>query len=151
VDEEAGQIGVMSKMEALNLAHEKEADLILVAPNANPPVAKIIIFAKFKYQQQQKEASGRKKAKAVDIKEIRFTPFIAEGDYNQRIKRVRQFLEDGDKVRLTVKFVGRQITRKDFGDKLLNKAVSELSDIATVEFPHRLMGKLLYTQLQRKK
>lgn len=138
----------MSKSDALRKAYEEETDVVLVGPNANPPVAKLIDFAKFRYQEQQKEASGRKKAKTVDIKEIRFTPFIAEGDYAQRVKRARAFLEDKDKVRLTVKFVGRQITRKDFGDKILNKAISDLADSSTVEFPPRLQGKLLFTQLQ---
>ena len=150
VDEEAKQIGVLSKEEALQKAIEAGLDLVVVAPEANPPVAKIINFAKFRYQQKQKDSSGRKKA-SVDIKEIRFTPFIAEGDYNQRIKKATKFLEGGDKVRLTVKFVGRQITRKEFGEKLLNKAMEELEEISSVEFPPRLHGKLLFTQLQPRK
>lgn len=151
VAEDAKQIGVMKKEDALRLAIEQDKDLIIVAPNANPPVAKIIGFAKFKYQEQQKDASGRKSARSVDIKEIRFTPFIADGDYQQRIKKAQKFLGAGDKVRLTVKFVGRQITRKEFGEKLLNRALGELSDVSTIEFHPRLQGKLLFTQLQPKK
>ncbi|MFC1653522.1 translation initiation factor IF-3 [Patescibacteria group bacterium] len=148
VDQDGGQVGVLKKQEALNRAREAGLDLVVVAEKAKPPVAKIVEFAKFKYQQQQKEAAGRKKAKTVDIKEVRFTPFIAEGDYNQRIKKARKFLEGRDKVRLTVKFVGRQITRKEFGKNLLEKAVAELEDIAKVEFAPRLQGKLYFTQLQ---
>lgn len=123
-------------------------DLIVVAENAKPPVAKIVAFAKFKYQQQQKESLGKKKSKTVEIKEVRFTPFIADGDYQQRVKKARKFLEGGDKVRLTVKFVGRQITRKEFGQNLLTKAIEDLGDICSVEFAPKLQGKLLFTQLQ---
>lgn len=151
VGEDAGLIGILTKEEAIKKAQEAGVDLVLVAPNAQPPVAKIIDFAKFKYQQKQKDQSGRKKAKGIDIKEILFTPFIAEGDYSTRIKKAREFLEDKDKVRLNVKFTGRQITRKDFGEKILNRAVEELSDLATVEFAPRLQGKIMFTQLQPKK
>jgi translation initiation factor IF-3 len=151
VDENATQIGVLTKQEALDRARAQGLDLVLVAPKANPPVAKIINFAKFRYQQKQKDLAGRKKSKSVGIKEIRFTPFIAENDFNQRIKKAQKFLEDGDKVRLTVKFVGRQITRKDFGERVLNKAISQLSDFSTTEFEPRLQGKLYFTQLQPKK
>lgn len=148
IGENGEQIGILKKEEALDRAKAAGLDLVVVAENAKPPVAKIIEFVKFRYQQKQKDALGRKKAKSVEIKEIRFTPFIAEGDYNQRIIKARKFLEGRDKVRLTVKFVGRQITRKQFGERLLEKAITELGDIAKVEFNPRLQGKLLYTQLQ---
>jgi translation initiation factor IF-3 len=148
VDEEGEQIGILKKEDALDRAREAGLDLVVVSEKAKPPVAKIIEFAKFRYQQKQKAAAGRKKAKSVEIKEIRFTPFIADGDYNQRIIKARKFIEGRDKVRLTVKFVGRQITRKEFGYKLLERAIEELSDIAKVEFQPRLQGKLLFTQLQ---
>lgn len=143
VDEQAAQIGVMTKDTALAKAHELGLDLVLVAPNAQPPVAKIIDFAKFKYLEKQKNASGSKRVKKQDIKEIYFTPFIAEGDFNTRIKRSIEFLEDGDKVQLVVKFTGRQITRKDFGDSVLRKATDALSDYSTVEREPSLHGKLL--------
>lgn len=148
VDDKGVQLGVISKDEAVRKAREAGLDLVLVAPNAKTPVAKIVNFAKFKYQQKQKDASGRKKSKMVDIKEIRFTPFIAEGDYSQRMKKAKKFLEEGDKVRLTVKFVGRQITRKEFGENLLKKAMGELEEMSSVEFHPRLHGKLLFAQLQ---
>lgn len=138
----------MTTSDALKKAKEAQLDLVVVAPRVNPPVAKIIDFSKFKYQQKQRDLAGRKKARSVDIKEIRFTPFIAEGDYAQRVKKARKFLTLGDKVRFTVKFVGRQITRKEFGFKLLEKAVEEVADISTIEFKPRLNGKLLFTQVQ---
>ena len=118
-----------------------------VAPKADPPVAKIVDFAKFKYLQKQKNSSRGKKTKSQDIKEIRFTPFIAENDYNIRIQRATEFIEDGDKVKLVVKFVGRQITRKDFGKNLLSKAISALSELATVEREPSFKGKQLIATL----
>jgi len=151
VDETGHQIGVISKSEALAQAEAEEKDLVLVNPAAKPPVAKIITFSKFKYQLQQKESDSKKSSKNVEIKEIRFTPFIAEGDFNIRIKKAREFLTDGNKVKLNVKFTGRQITRKEFGDKVINKAVEQLADIATVERAPQLMGKMLIIQLQPKK
>ncbi len=147
VDEKATQIGVLSLKEALDLAEERGLDLVEVAPKAVPPVAKIIDFAKFKYQLKQKLSSGAKKSKAQDIKEIRFTPFIAENDYSIRIKKALEFLEDGDKVKLVVKFVGRQITRKDFGKALMKKAIKALSEESTVEREPAFQGKLLISTL----
>lgn len=151
VDDRGGQLGVLSKTEALHYAQEQGSDLVLVAPTAKPPVAKIINFAKFKYQQQQKESSSRKSAKTVDIKEMMFTPFIAEGDFQNRMKRAIEFLEDGDKVKLNVKFVGRQITHKEFGFTVLNKAIEELKNYSTIEREPVLTGKILSAQLQPKK
>ena len=147
VDEEAKQLGVMDKSQALKLAQEEGLDLVLVAPNAQPPVVKLIDFAKFKYQEKRKHLEGRKKAKKQDLKEIRFTPFIAENDFNVRIKKAREFLEEGNKVTLVVKFVGRQLTRKDFGDQIIKKAYSQLQDLATMEREPSLKGKLLITTL----
>lgn len=151
VDQEAAQVGVLTKDEALKAAQKAGLDLVLVAPAAKPPVAKIIDFAKFKYQQKQKDSSSRKKSKAVDIKEIRFTPYIADGDYKMRIKKAREFLEDGNKVKLHVKFVGRQITHKEFGQRIMDNAIRDLSDLATVEREPQFQGKVLTAQLQAKR
>jgi translation initiation factor IF-3 len=151
VDEAGIQLGVMSKEAAIAKAQADSLDVILVAPGAKPPVAKITDFAKFKYELKQKDKSGKKKTKSVDIKEIRFTPFIAEGDYAVRIKKAKEFLDDGNKVKLNVKFVGRQITRKQFGENLIHKAINELSDMATVEREPSFQGKILSAQLQPKK
>jgi translation initiation factor IF-3 len=147
IDEDGKQVGVLSKQEALQLARREGLDLVQVAPNAKPPVVKIIDFAKFKYQERRKHLEGKKKSKTQVLKEIRFTPFIAENDFNIRIKRAREFLEAGDKVNIVVKFVGRQLTRKDFGDKIITKAYSELQDISTMEREPSLRGKLLITTL----
>jgi len=147
VDENAVQVGVLTKTEALARAKSTGLDLVEVAPNANPPVAKIIDFAKFKYQLKQKAASSKKGARSQDIKEIRFTPFIAANDFNIRLNKAADFLNQGNKVRLVVKFVGRQITHPEFGHNLLAKATQNLSELATVESPPNLRGKLLMTIL----
>lgn len=129
------------------MAKKEGLDLVEVAPKAKPPVAKITDFSKFKYQEKQKHLKSRKKSKSQEIKKIRFTPFIAENDFNTRVKRAREFLEEGDKVTLVVKFVGRQITRKEFGYELIKKAYSQLQDLATMEREPALKGKLLMTTL----
>ena len=141
----------MTKAEALALAQKAGSDLVLVAETAKPPVVKIIDFNKFKYQQTQKEKGSKKKTKATDQKEIRFTPFIAQNDFDTRIERLKEFLELGHKVKLTVKFTGRQITRKDFGDKILNRAIAGLSEYGTQESPPKLQGKLLWTTMAPRK
>lgn len=146
VDETGTQLGVLTRGEALSRAREQGLDLVEVASQAQPPVAKIVDFAKFKYQLKHKDGNS-KKARSQDVKEIRFTPFIAENDFNIRLNRAQEFLKTGDKVRLVVKFVGRQITRQDFGQALLEKATRQLANLATVESPPALRGKFLMTVL----
>lgn len=133
----------MSKDEALFKARQAGLDLVEVASNAKPPVCKIIDFKKFKYQEDKKQRAGKKKNKAGETKEIRFTPFIAKGDYELRIKRAKGFLEEGEKVRLTVRFVGRQITRKQFGYDLLKKVNDTLREISKVEVEPKWHGRML--------
>lgn len=138
----------MSRDEALFRARKAGLDLVLVAEKADPPVGKIIDFKKFKYQEDKKEQAGKKKAKQQEVKEFRFTPFIAPNDFAMRVNRARKFLEKGDKVKLTVKFIGRQITRKEFGQELLDRAASQLKDVGSVETPAKWQGRLLSTTLK---
>jgi len=138
------QVGVMSRDEAIFKARQANLDLILVAEKAKPPVAKIIDFNKFKYQEQQKLKEGKKKDKTQGQKEIRLTPFIAQGDFATRIDRSKEFLTDGHKIKMTVKFTGRQITRKEFGFELLKKAVKQLAEFGTQQSEPKLQGKLLW-------
>jgi translation initiation factor IF-3 len=141
------QVGVMTKMDALKKAQELGTDLVEIAPKAIPPVAKLIDFAKFKYQQQQKEQEEKKKAKIQEIKELQFSPVIAQGDFDSRMKKARNYLEGGDKVRLVVKFKGRMIARKDLGERVLNRALEQLGELSIVEIQPKLMGKLIMMQL----
>ncbi len=138
------QIGVMSRDEAIFKARQMNMDLILVADKAKPPVARIIDFNKFKYIQSQKEKEGKKKTASTDLKEIRITPFIAQADFQNRMKRVKQFLGLGHKVKLTVKFTGRQISRKAFGEQLLHKSCQEMVEYGTQESQPKWQGKLLW-------
>lgn len=118
-------------------------DLVEVAANANPPVCKIIDFKKFRYQEEKKAKEGRKKTVKQETKEIRFTPFIAENDFNIRIQRAKEFLNQGNRVKLTVKFMGRQLAHKEFGYDLLKKASSNLISIAKIEDQPKWLGKML--------
>lgn len=144
-------MGVIPTEEALFKARQKGLDLVEVTDKANPPVCRIINFKKFQYKEQKKEQAGKKKGKAQDIKEVRFTPFIGRADFESRVKKIRSFLEDGDKVKLTVKFVGRQITRKDFGDKIMNEAFQSVEDVAKIESEPTLQGKMLAMVIKPRK
>lgn len=141
----------MSKQEALDLATAQGLDLILVGPNAKPPVAKLLNFSNFKYQLQKKEQTSKKKSKSGEIKEIRLTPFIATNDLNTRLKKAREFIKDGDRVKINVKFVGRQITRQEFGHEVLEKVIEQLADVATVDQKPKMQGRLMMMVLRPNK
>ena len=128
-------------------AKELGVDLVEIAPMAKPPVAKLIPFSKFKYQLQQKESEEKKKTKNAKIKELRLTPFMADGDFTSRVSRAKEFFANGDKVRFVVKFKGRQITKKEFGDKILAKVVETLYDVASVEIQPKQLGKIIMMQM----
>lgn len=138
------QIGLMTRDEAIFKARQMGMDLILVADQAKPPVARIIDFNKFKYIQSQKEKEGKKKNKGGDQKEVRITPFIAQGDFKTRTKQIKKFLTEGYKVKITVKFTGRQITRKDFGENILRQACQEVVEYGSQESQPKFQGKLLW-------
>lgn len=141
-------LGVMPTRDALVKAREVEKDLVLVNDKADPPIAKIIDISKYKYQQQQKDAESRKRAKSQDIKEVRFTPFMGEGDYQSRLNKVMEFLKDGDKVKLSLQFKGRLITKKEFGYDIFARVIQATQEISTVETEPRLLGTKLLAQLQ---
>lgn len=143
-------IGVMSKSEALDKAREAEKDLVLVNDTVTPAIVKIIDLAKFKYQEQQKKAKSRKKAKAQDTKEVRFSPFIGESDFESKLKKVKTFLEKGDKVRLSLMFKGRAITKKEFGYESFDRIFAATADLASIEMEPKLLGKKLIAQLMPK-
>lgn len=147
LSEHGEMIGVMKTSEALNRAREEEKDLVLVTATAQPPIAKIIAISKYRYQLQQKQAEGRKKSKSQDIKEIRLSPFIGEGDFQVRLKRVIEFLKKGDKVRLSIEFRGRNITKQEFGREHLDRIFEATADIGTVEIQPKLIGKKMMAQL----
>jgi translation initiation factor IF-3 len=145
--EHGEMIGVLSTPAAMEQARNAGKDLVLVTESAKPPIAKIIDIAKYRYQLQQKMAEGRKKSKAQDIKEIRLTPFIGEGDFQTRLKRVLEFLKKGDKVRLTLEFKGRAITKQEFGREHFDRIFAETAEIATIEIHPKMLGKKMMAQL----
>jgi translation initiation factor IF-3 len=145
LDSDGKQIGILSKFEALELARSQELDLVEVAPKATPPVAKIIDFKKFLYQEEKKKREEKKKAKVSETKEIRLGPFMSGNDLSVMVKRAKDFLLVGDKVRLVVFFSGRQITHPEFGHQVLDKMLGELSDISKVEREKHLEGRKLIT------
>lgn len=147
VDETGKQIGVMKKEEALKEAQKQKVDLVEVAPNAQPPVAKLIDFKKFKYLEAKKKRQEKKEARGGEIKEIRLTPFIAKRDFDFRVKKAQKFLKEGNKVKLTVRFVGRQISRKEFGQELLKRFIKEVQSLSKVEHEPRWAGKNLFVTL----
>lgn len=151
LDGEGKQIGVLSRFEALAKARELELDLVEVAPNAKPAVAKIIDFKKFLYQEAKKKKEEKKKAKVSETKEVRLGPFMNDHDLEVMVKRARGFLTEGDKVRLVVRFVGRQITHPEFGHGITKKAIDKLQDVSKVEKISRLEGKNLITILSPEK
>lgn len=151
INHDGENLGVIKTNEALFKAKQEQMDLVMVTENTKPPVCRIIDFRKFRYNQQKKDQSGKQKGKKQDVKEIRFTPFIGKGDFDNRINKIRSFLEDGDKVKLTVKFVGRQITHKDFGDRVMNEALQAVAEISKIESEPKLQGKVLSATIKPKK
>jgi translation initiation factor IF-3 len=151
LDVENKQIGVLTKFEALALAKEQELDLVEIAPTAKPPVAKIIDYNKFQYQQAKKKQEEKKKAKTSETKEIRLGPFMSDNDLQVMIRRGREFLEDGDKIRLVVKFRGRQITRSEFGRVVINKVATALADISKIDREPKFEGRQMVALLSVEK
>jgi len=147
LDAEGKQIGVMSKNDALRMAQEQELDLVEIAPAAKPPVVKLIDFKKFLYQQDKKKREEKRKAKVSDTKELRLGPFMSENDLQVIIRRGREFIEAGDKVRLVVKFKGRQIVHPEFGREILQKVITALADISKVEREPHMEGRQMITVL----
>lgn len=138
------QIGIVGKDEALRLANEAGMDLVAVSEHANPPVCKIIEFKKYKYQEQKKERLARRGVKRVDTKQIMLTPFIAEGDYKTNLNKALKWFAENNRVKVIVKFVGRQITKKEFGFNLINKFVKDTEEIAKMDgfpkFERKMLG-----------
>jgi translation initiation factor IF-3 len=152
IDEEAKQIGVMPIADARQQALITGLDLVEIAPLAKPPVVKLIEFAKFKYQESKKLKAEKRGIKGGDTKEVQMTPFISDNDYDTGLKKSIRFLTTGNKVKLSIKFQGRQIQRKEFGYNLINRYIADLKDYGAPEGEAKLMGKrLLFTLSPNKK
>ena len=142
--------GVVSLEDALLKAEESDLDLVLVAPNTEPPVCKIMNYGKYKFEQAKREKEAKKKQKVLEIKEIRVTPNIEEHDFGFKCKNARKFIQDGNKVKITVRFRGREVNNSKAGEIVLEKFISELEDISAVEKQPKLEGRNMFTILAKK-
>ncbi len=141
IDEEGEKRGVVPIGEALKMAEEAALDLVEVSPNTSPPVCKLLDFGKYKYQAQKKAAEARKKQKTIDIKEIKMRPNIDTHDYDVKMRSIRRFFEEGDKVKVTLRFRGREMAHQEIGLQLLAKVQKEVEPLAKVEMEPRLEGR----------
>jgi len=133
IDDEGAQLGIMEVHEARQIAEERGLDLVEVAPNARPPVCKIMDYGRYKYEQAKKEKEARKKQHQITIKEMKFRPKINDHDYDFKVAHVREFLEKGDKVKLTIMFRGREMMHQEFGRAILDRVKIDIEDVAVVE------------------
>ncbi len=150
VTEEGEQLGIMSTRDAVKAASDRNLDLVEVAPAAKPPVCKIMDYGKFKYEQAKKDREARKKQHVVDLKEIRMSVKIGEHDFNVWFKAAETWLKEGDKVKATIRFRGREIAHPELGQKHLIKLTNLLSEVAVVERPPVIEGRNMFTILAPK-
>ena len=150
ISDNGDQLGVKTKQEALKMAEDANLDLVLVAPKAKPPVAKIMDYGKYRFELQKKQREARKKQKVVNIKEVRLSPTIDTNDFNTKMKNARKFLSKGDKVKVSIRFKGRAITHKDIGRVVLNRFAEATEDVATVESKAKMDGRSMFLMLAPK-
>ncbi len=151
INEDGEQVGVVTKTEALRQATVANLDLVLISPNAKPPVARIMDYGKYRFQQQKKVKESRKKSKTVSVKEIRLSPTIEGNDFNTKLKHARKFItKEGAKVRVSIRFRGRAITHKELGREVLEKMAEATSDIATVVSKPKMEGRSMFLMLAPK-
>jgi translation initiation factor IF-3 len=141
VDADGGMVGVVLLRDALHRAEEAGLDLVEVSPTAAPPVCKILDYGKFKYETQKKAAAARKKQRVIEVKEIKMRPGIDDNDYDIKMKKVREFLDEGDKVKVTMRFRGREMAHQELAMGILEKVKSQVADLAKVEQFPKLEGR----------
>ena len=151
IGEDGEQLGIMSSKEALKLAEEAGVDLVKIAPTAKPPVCKIVDYGKFKYEQTRKEKEARKKQKIVEIKEIRLSPNIDTNDLNTKINAARKFIGKGDRVKITLRFRGREMAHMNNSKHILDDFAQALSDIAVVDKAPKVEGRSMTMFLAEKR
>jgi translation initiation factor IF-3 len=153
IDENGGQVGIVALEEARRLAEERSLDLVEVAPEARPPVVRLMDYGKFKYEQARAARDAKKKQHTIQVKEVKFRPGIEDHDYDFKMRHARRFLEEGNKVKLTMMFRGRQVTHPELGLQVLERVAGDLQDIAKVEmqpsFEGRQMSMVLAPQKQK--
>ena len=150
IGEEGEQLGIMSAAEALRIAEEHELDLVKIAPNSNPPVCRIMDYGKFRFEQTKKEKEAKKNQHIIDIKEIRMGPSIGENDFNTKLKTGMKFLVDGDRLKVTIRFRGREMAHTEIGTQLLNDFAEKCAEVATLDKPPKLEGRNMTITLSPK-
>ena len=143
VNADGEMVGVISKEEGIEIAFEAGLDLVEVSPNADPPVCKVLDYGKYKYEAQKKANEARKKQKVIDVKEIKMRPGIDEHDYQVKMRSVRRFLDEGDKVKMTIRFRGREMAHQELGMKVLDRVREDVDELAKVEQFPKSEGRLM--------
>lgn len=151
IDADGTQLGIMPTKEALRIAQEKDLDLINIAPQAKPPVCKILDYGKYRFEQAKREKEAKKKQKVIEIKEVRLSPNIEDHDMNTKAKMAAKFLQNGDKVKVSVRFRGREMTRTEVGRVVLDQFVQSIADVAEVEKPPKMEGRSMVMFLMPKR
>ncbi|MDD2893799.1 MAG: translation initiation factor IF-3 [Halothiobacillaceae bacterium] len=151
IDAEGNQVGVVSRYDALRMAEEAELDLVEISPQAVPPVCKIMNYGKFRYQQQKKANEAKKNQKVIEVKEVKFRPGTEEADYQVKLRNVTRFLEDGDKVKITLRFRGREMAHQNIGMLIYDRIEKELGEQITVEQRPKLEGRQMVMVISPRK
>lgn len=141
IDTDGTQLGVLPVKEAQRLAHEKNLDLVKIVPNAKPPVCKIIDYGKYKFEQTKREKEAKKKQKVINVKEIRLSPNIEEHDLNTKMRQIAKFLKNGDKVKVTIRFRGREMAHTQVGKEILETVAKTVSEVGTIDKPAKMEGR----------
>lgn len=145
------QLGVMSRRDALQKAYDEDLDLLCVAPNAQPPVCKIIDYGRYRFEQQKKEREAKKNQQTAEMKSLRVSPVIDQHDFDTKVKRAKEWLSDGQKVKIDMRFRGRMITRQEVGKQVLDKFTEQVSNVADVTKPPMLEGNTMSVTFSPKK
>ncbi|MCM3619402.1 translation initiation factor IF-3 [Sutcliffiella horikoshii] len=150
IGQNGDQLGIKSKVEALEIAARANLDLVMVAPNAKPPVCRIMDYGKFRFEQQKKDKEARKNQKVISLKEVRLSPSIDEHDFNTKLRNAIKFLEKGDKVKASIRFKGRAITHKEIGQRVLDRFSAACAEVSTVESHPKMDGRSMFLILAPK-
>jgi translation initiation factor IF-3 len=145
------QVGILSRFDALRMAQDAGLDLVEIVPNADPPVCRVMDFGKYKFELQKKANLAKKKQKQIEIKEMKFRPGTDDGDYQVKMRAIRRFLEEGDKVKINLRFRGRELAHIDIGDAMLTRIAQELGDEAVIEQRSRVEGRVMSMMISPKK
>ena len=150
IGENGEQLGIMSAAAAMDIAVQKDLDLVKIAPGSNPPVCKIMDYGKFRFEQTKKEKEARKNQRIIEIKEIRMSPGIGENDFNTKLKNGQKFLLDGDRLKVTVRFRGREMAHTNIGEQLLTNFAAQCAEIATMDKNPKMEGRNMFMFLSPK-